>query len=197
MLIRLVLFFSIIPTIPVFAYRVVIDPGHGGRDLIPHTLYGDKFDRRQGVYLDKFREGARARGVWEFEVMYDIATKVKVLLDKTTTSEGKRDFKKILQKYGRLKANEVNPIEAYISREGGYIENYFENREDPNARFRLYDYPNYKTGEIEPGTISRINALTPELVITLHLTHTEAPVQGGMATVITPGYQTYKTALAY
>ncbi|MBN8222368.1 MAG: N-acetylmuramoyl-L-alanine amidase, partial [Spirochaetes bacterium] len=42
-----------------------------------------------------------------------------------------------------------------------------------------------------------INELEPELVITLHLTHTQAPKQGGMATVITPGYKTYENALRY
>jgi hypothetical protein len=178
------------------AYRVVLDPGHGGRDIIPHTLYGDKFDRRLGTYLDKFREGARYRGVWEFEVMYDIAAKAKKILDKTATPSGRQEFKKILKKYGKP-GSEIEAIEAFVSRPAGYIENYFENRNDLNAPFRLYDYPNQKTEAVEPGTISRINALEPELVITLHLTHTEAPAAGGMATVITPGYRTYELAHRY
>lgn len=183
-------------TLPVAAYRVVFDPGHGGRDLIPHTLYGDKFDRRLGVYLDKFREGARYKGVWEFEVMHDIAAKAKAILDKTTTEAGRAEFKKILKKYGKPQ-KEIEQIDAFVSRPAGYIENYFQNRDDVNAPFRLYDYPNQKTGVIEHGTISRINELEPELVITLHLTHTHAPSQGGMATVITPGYKTYENALRY
>ncbi|MBV6493405.1 MAG: hypothetical protein LDLANPLL_01421 [Turneriella sp.] len=191
------LFVFIFGATPAFTYRVVLDPGHGGRDLIPYSLYGDKFDRRTGVYLDRFREGARVRGVWEFEVMYDIAQKAKALLDKTTTEEGRREFKKILQKYGKITNGEIESIETFISRPAGYIESYFENRDDPNSRFRLYDYPNQKTGALEMGTISRINALTPELVITLHLTHTHAPSEGAMATVITPAYKTYKTALEY
>lgn len=178
------------------AYRVVLDPGHGGRDLIPHTLYGDKFDRRLGVYLDKFREGARHKGVWEYEVMHDIAVKAKAILDLTQTAEGKEKFRKILAKYGKVHATPES-IEAFLSRPAGYHENYFENRDDVNAPFRLYDYPNQKTGAIEPGTISRINAYEPELVITLHLTHTEAPSVGGMATVITPGYKTYELAHRY
>lgn len=178
------------------AYRVVFDPGHGGRDLIPYTLYGDKFDRRLGTYLDKFREGARHKGVWEFEVMYDIAAKAKAILDLTQTPEGKEKFRKILAKYGKSTETPAS-IDAYLSRPAGYIENYFENRDDANAPFRLYDYPNQKTGAIEHGTISRINALEPELVITLHLTHTEAPAVGGMATVITPSYKTYALAQRY
>lgn len=193
---RLFLVLCVIVHTPIAAYRVVFDPGHGGRDLIPHTLYGDKFDRRLGVYLDKFREGARHKGVWEFEVMYDIAARAKAILDKTATEAGRAEFRKILKKYGKPK-HEIEQIEAFISRPAGYIENYFENRNDPNAPFRLYDYPNQKTGAIEHGTISRINELEPELVITLHLTHTQAPKQGGMATVITPGYKTYETALKY
>lgn len=196
MLLRYFLCFLITVTAPVFSYRVVFDPGHGGRDLIPHTLYGDKFDRRLGIYLDKFREGARYKGVWEFEVMYDIAARAKALLDKTKTEAGRAEFNKILRKYGKPGAG-VEQIEAFVSRPAGYIENYFENRDDLNAPFRLYDYPNQKTGAIEHGTISRINDLEPELVITLHLTHTQAPKQGGMATVITPGYKTYENALRY
>lgn len=178
------------------AYRVVLDPGHGGRDMIPHTLYGDKYDRRLGVYLDKFREGARHKGVWEFEVMHDIAAKAKALLDLTQTAEGKEKFRKILAKYGKAPASPES-IEAFISRPAGYTENYFDNRDDVNAPFRLYDYPDQKTGAIQPGTISRINAVEPELVITLHLTHTESPSVGAMATVITPGYKTYELAQRY
>lgn len=179
-----------------FAYRVVLDPGHGGRDQVPYSLYGDKFDRRLGVYLDKFREGARHRGVWEFEVMHDIGVKAKALLDLTQTDEGRAKFRKILEKYGKANG-EIQPIEAFMSREAGYTENYFERRDDLNAAYRLYDFPDQKTGAIRPGTISRINAHEPELVITLHLTHTEAPASGGMATVITPGYKTYSQAHRY
>lgn len=181
---------------PAAAYRVVLDPGHGGRDLIPYTLYGDKFDRRLGAYLDHFREGARYKGVWEFEVMYDIAQKAKALLDLTQTSEGKTKFRKILAKYGKA-PKEVPAIEAFLSRPPGYFENYDAIRDDINAPFRLYDYPDIKTSEIQPGTISRINALEPELVITLHLTHTESPKNGAMATVVTPGYKTYRIAQDY
>lgn len=179
-----------------FAYRVVLDPGHGGRDQVPHSLYGDKFDRRLGIYLDKFREGARHRGVWEFEVMHDIGIRAKALLDLTQTPEGREKFAKILARYGKISGS-VQPIEAFMSREAGYTENYFERRDDLNAAYRLYDYPDQKTGELRSGTISRINALEPELVITLHLTHTEAPASGGMATVITPGYRTYSLAHRY
>jgi hypothetical protein len=179
-----------------YGYRVVLDPGHGGRDLVPHTAYGDKYDRRLNMYLDKFREGARHRGVWEFEVMYDIAAKAKALLDLTQNEEGRQKFAKILAKYGKAPTN-LPAIEAYLSRPAGYTENFLENRDDLNAPFRLYDYPDQKTGQIQPGTISRINALEPELVITLHLTHTEAPASGGMATVITPGYRTYELAHRY
>lgn len=187
---------------PLAAYRVVFDPGHGGRDLVPHTLYGDKFDRRLGTYLDKFREGARYRGVWESEVMYDIALKAKALLDKTATREGRAEFRKVLLKYGKPLA-EVEQIEAFISRSPSYPETYFgkngaeDVRNDMNAPYRLYDYPDQKTEVIQPGTISRINALEPELVITLHLTHTEAPASGGMAAVLTPGYRTYELAYRY
>lgn len=181
---------------PVLGYRVVLDPGHGGRDLVPHSAYGDKYDRRLNIYLDKFREGARHRGVWEFEVMHDIAEQAKSLLELTQSEAGRAKFKKILAQYGKA-PTEVPAIEAYLSRPAGYTESYFENRDDLNAPFRLYDYPELHTGQIQPGTISRINALEPELVITLHLTHTAAPKEGGMATVITPGYRTYELALRY
>ncbi|MCX7632305.1 MAG: hypothetical protein N2Z22_03105 [Turneriella sp.] len=187
---------SVFVLMPVWAYRVVLDPGHGGRDLVPHSAYGDKYDRRLNYYLDKFREGARHRGIWEFEVMYDIAAKAKALLDATQSESGKKQFAAILSRYGQPMA-EIPAIEAFLSRPPGYTENYFQIREDLNAPFRLYDYPDWRTGEIQPGTISRINALAPELVVTLHLTHTEAPKQGAMATVITPAFRTYALALRY
>lgn len=175
------------------AVTVVLDPGHGGKDISPVSLYGDKYDPRLVKYLDRFREGARYKGVWENETMYDIAVQAKQLLDLTTTTEGKTKFSQILKKYG-IHAEKVEEIQAFLSRPPGYSETYFAQRDDFNAGYRLYDYPDIKTDQIQRGTISRINALKPELVVTLHLTHTESHKNGGLATVMTPGYRTYNLA---
>ena len=176
------------------AYRVVLDPGHGGRDILPVSAYGDKWDPLRGEYLDRFREGARCQGVWELEAMYDIAQRAKVLIELTHTREGQAQFKQILARYTDNPPEIIQSIEVFLSRDENYTELYSTNRDDLNAPYRLFDYPDQKTGTMKPGTISRINALKPELVVTLHLTHTESPASGAMATVITPGFQTYDLA---
>ena len=42
-------------------YRVVIDPGHGGVNLSPRSLHGDRYDTISEKYLSKFVPGAKYR----------------------------------------------------------------------------------------------------------------------------------------
>ena len=67
----------------------------------------------------------------------------------------------------------------------------------PNFLTNIFGSRNERVVKQLSKSVARINALEPELVITLHLTHTEAPASGAMATVITPGYRTYELAQRY
>lgn len=178
-------------------YTVVLDPGHGGRYMSPESVYGDKWDPVRGEYLDRYRHGAYMKGIWESEVMYAMAVDARNLLRYTLDEDKHERFKAILKKYTGKAPEKIEPVRALLSRENNYHTRYLSVQKDPNAPYRLYDFPDIETGEMRKGTISRINEMQPNLVVSLHLTGGRSPRQGAMAAVITPGYETYKKAIEY
>lgn len=175
---------------------VVLDAGHGGRAIIPYSVYGDKYDITSHRYLDHFREGANHKGMWENEAMYFIATRVSKILELTLKESTHNEFRKMIKPFGTIKGA-VKPIRTALSREDNYFKQYEIIKDDPNAPYRLYDYVDIHTGEKRLGTISRINALSPELVISIHLAKGAAPKVGGLASVLTPGFDTFAMAREY
>jgi len=178
-------------------YVVVLDPGHGGRYMRPVSIYGDKYDARLGHYLDKYREGASYDGLHENIEMYELATRIQKILILTHTSEGRKKFHELLKKYNPKAVLPSHAIQVYISRTDGYYGDYETKGIDINGPYRLYDYPDIKTGKMQKGTISRINALRPHLVVSMHLTSGRGGKYGALSAVITPGFDTYKYALDY
>lgn len=169
---------------------VVLDPGHGGKNIPPASLYGDKFDPTVGKYLDRFREGAQDFGIWESEWMYELALQIKGHLQNTQSPDGKIKFIRLLKKYGKP-PKEIFSLQVYLSRPASYFARYRKIRHDINSDYRLFDHPDILTHELKKGTISRINSYCPELVVTLHLTDSSPDKRGGLASVITPSYETF------
>lgn len=179
------------------SYIVVIDPGHGGRNITPFSSYGDKFNPLTGKYGDTFKDGAYHKGLYESEEVYDIASRVQGLLKLTHTEAGRKKFYKILKKYSKNPPYPNQPIKVFLSRKANYIEHYKTIKHDINAPYRLYDYPDIKTGELKDGRITRINKLHPHLVLSIHLNAGYNPKHGRMGSVITPSYYTFKKAIDY
>ena len=69
----------------------------------------------------------------------------------------------------------------------------YREKEDKNQLYRLYDFPDFKTGKNRLGRISMINKEKPALVVSLHINAMNAaPDSGGMGSVIAPSYQTFE-----
>jgi len=185
----------------VYGFRVVLDPGHGGRYLEPNSIYGDKYDHDSVSFMEGYRPGASVSGLNENEDVYEISLLAKEILDLTLTPMGRHEFFQILKKYGTaaLPPAEppVEPIETLISRQDGYRARYWEIDYDINRDYRLYDHQDLLSGETIEGVISRINAMKPDLVVSLHLTGGNPGKYGGMAAVITPSYKTFMHAVDY
>jgi len=186
-------------TLTIFAepFIVVIDPGHGGKHLAPNSVYGDKYDPETGKYLDAYRPGASYQGLEENIETYEIAKIIQNLLNSLNSETGRKKFQKILKKYNYKEKKDQTDIAVFLSRKSGYRDFYSEEKRDINGSYRLYDYPDINSGQIQPGTISRINALKPHLVVSIHLTTGQTEKYGALSSVITPGYDTYKIALEY
>lgn len=176
---------------PVF--RVVVDPGHGGIFSKNREKHGDKFDLVTGKYINWFAEGANLYGHYERDIVFNIATRVLHYLDMCAPDGDFSEFRKILSKYTEGGIRRVY-IETMLSRDKSIP---FENagdHEDPNAPYRLYDYPD-KEGKIKPGRISVINSFKPHLVVSLHLAKSAPPDYKGMNGIIVPPYNVLKNGL--
>ncbi len=176
-------------------YRVVVDPGHGGFAMYPRDKHGDRFDLLSGTYLDVFREGASLRGYHEHEYMYEVAGKVDELLACCAPGGDYAKFYRILKKY-----TDEEPARVYIShmlsRGDSRDRDAIKNREDPNAEFRLFDYPD-DNGKMRQGRISRINRFSPHLVVSLHLGGWAPRYYRGLNAVIVPPYDFMHKGLEY
>ncbi|TGJ98936.1 N-acetylmuramoyl-L-alanine amidase [Leptospira langatensis] len=171
-------------------YNIVIDPGHGGLDLKPKEEHGDKYDPISKKYLEPYKAGAQTKTRRESEVVLALAKEVKEILDLTKTADGFETFRSHAKKF----TDESLPwirIDSDLTREETAKEEGADLNSDPNAFYRLYDYPDKKTGKLRPGRISRINAARPYLVLSLHLNPSWKGHPGGMAAVLSPSYRTF------
>ena len=165
-------------------YRVVLDPGHGGKAIMPKDEYGDRFDLLSMKYLDKYREGASYQDYQEHIYTYEIAKRVEALLQLLSPQGDFEKFYLILQKYTDKPVKRVY-IQAYISR-GPSLNSHLIHK-DPNAPYRLFDYIG-NDGTLKEGRISYINSLHPHLVLSIHFALNSSPYFRGMNAVIAAPY---------
>ncbi|AYV55062.1 N-acetylmuramoyl-L-alanine amidase [Leptospira kmetyi] len=178
------------PPSPLRIFKVVIDPGHGGVDLKPKEDHGDKYDPISDKYLELYKSGASSKGRKERAVVLELAKEVKEILDLTKTPEGFETFKSYMKSF----TNDDLPwikIDSVMTRNGNAEEKEYSANEDPNAPYRLFDYPDKKTKKIKQGRISFINSEKPNLVLSLHLNPSYKEHPGGMAAVLSPSYRTF------
>jgi len=174
-------------------FRIVIDPGHGGVFLQDRKKHGDRFDMVTAEYLDDFAEGANYKGIYEREIVYNIALKTVHLLSYCSKEGDFEQFKKILKKYTDSNVKKIY-IETILSRPESIKEEKIQNNSDPNADFRLYDFPG-PDGNMIKGRISKINDFKPHLVVSLHLAKSAPFEYKGMNGVIVPPYNVLKKGL--
>ncbi len=160
-------------------------------------MYGDKCDPLIQECILGYRGGAEKHGYWESEEVYRIAVLIKEKLDLLDSASGRKKFHQILKKYSPNPEMPSESMEIFLSRKENYYEHYPANHLDVNADYRLFDFEDKVTGERRMGTVSRINAMKPHLVVSLHLTPGAPSRYGGMAAVITPGYDTFSQAISF
>ena len=171
-------------------YRVVIDPGHGGVYNENRDKHGDKYDLVTAKYLKYFAEGANMKGYYERDIVFNISTRVIHYLDMCAPDGDFEQFRKILERYTDNNIRRVY-IDTIISRDDSIPFNLASREEDPNAPYRLYDYPD-SDGDIKQGRISKINSFKPHLVVSLHLAKSAPSDYKGMNGIIVPPYNVLK-----
>lgn len=178
--------------------RVLLHAGHGGRKISPNKVYGDKWSPVKQHYLTPYYEGAIHENSKENEITYKIVKSVQKIFQNLSNINGKRKFENLLREFNHNKLLEENIIiDIQLARETDFYTSYFQHQEDPNAIYRLYDYPDSKKKEVKAGILSKINKLKPHLIISVHLDTLNTPGFGSMYSIITPGYSTYKLGKKY
>jgi len=186
-------------TFPIYSdaikkFKIVIDPGHGGTKQTPYEIYGDKYDTVSGRYLEPYKNGAIFKERTESDIVLQVGKEIKEILDLTKTKKG---FKKF-QTYIKLFSDSDVPwikIESVMTREDSYIDRNYREKDDKNESYRLYDYPDFKTGVMKEGRLSFINKEEPNIVVSLHINDMGSKSDtdnGGMGVVLTPSYQTFE-----
>ncbi|MCB1157198.1 MAG: N-acetylmuramoyl-L-alanine amidase [Leptospiraceae bacterium] len=175
---------------PIKQYKIVIDPGHGGSKQIPYEMYGDKYDIVTGKYLENYKSGAQFHDRTEMEIVMDLAREVQYILDLTRTKRGFRKFKSYIKLFSRSDAPWII-LHSTLSRSDNFTDRNFREKDDKNAPYRMYDYPDFKTGILQKGRISKINEEKPELVVSLHINSIGGYFQG-MGVVLSPSYRTFE-----
>ena len=176
-------------------FRVVLDPGHGGTGRSPMSIHGDRYDSITGRYLDLFKEGASRGDLHEHAIVYSIAKKTERYLRLLAPGGDNARFYRILEKYTDEMPERINII-TYMSRKKSLSDREIDSREDPNAAFRLFDFPDADRKR-RPGRLSRINGFKPHLVVSLHLADSAPRDYEGMNPVVAPPYEFLHKGLEY
>lgn len=168
-------------TVPIPEYSVVVDPGHGGAIV---RRKDDRWDPISKKYLTAYLTGTRYTKYTEHELMLQLSRRVHHYLKLTHTDSGWKEFEGLLRvfsdqdKFVRIKFN------SHLSRNDGWKDRGLpESHPDVNAPYRLYDYPDRKTGKMQKGRISEINDLEPYLVLSLHLNPAPPGHSGGLSLI--------------
>ena len=177
-------------------HRVIIDPGHGGANIFIKNklLKSDRWDPVTQSYLSYYLSGMEADGYKEHLVMLSLAKRVKYYLDLTKSPWGWYRFEKILEKFSPEKEFRRIIFQARLTRHDSWNHRYEKaDKLAVNNAYRLYDYPDER-GRMRYGRLSFINHYRPSLILSLHMTPAGYGNEGGMAAVISPGFQSYNLA---
>lgn len=194
-----IIFFLLMPSAMVRqeypTFRVVIDPGHGGVGRTLMSVHGDRYDTVYGRYLDHFKEGASRGSLYERDIVYSIAKKTEKILKLLAPGGNSEKFYRILERYADGAPQKII-IQTSLSRERSISSDEADTMEDPNAGFRMFDYPD-SHGTMQPGRISRVNAFKPHLVVSLHLAKDGPRDFEGMNPVVIPPHSFLQEGLSY
>jgi N-acetylmuramoyl-L-alanine amidase len=190
------IFFSFLPieSDAIKKFKIVIDPGHGGTKQTPYEIYGDKYDTVSGRYLEPYKNGAVFKDRTESDIVLQVGKDVKEILDLTKTKKGFKKFQTYIKLFSDSDAPWIK-IESMLTREDSYIDRNYREKDDKNENYRLYDYPDFRTGIMKEGRLSLINKEEANVVVSLHINDMGSKNDtdnGGMGVVLTPSFQTFE-----
>ena len=180
-------------------YKVVIDPGHGGKSQKLSPVEGDHWDFKAQKFLTRYNFGAYHGAETEHQIVLEICRSVNEILRNANSDSGWREFSKLISYYGVKRPEEYRRVNFDISltRDKSYEAPEYSGEVNVNKHFRLFDSPdsfdenNRPSAALFPGRMSKINAMTPELVLCVHINSSTNTAARGQASVIIPDYRVF------
>lgn len=176
---------------PIKKFKVVVDPGHGGVKVDEVAFLGDKFDTINQRFIENYKDGARYKNRTEMEIVLEVGKEVQEILELTKTEKGFKKFQSYIKQFSDTESPWIE-IDSVMTRTDSHKDNKYRAKDDKNAKYRLYDFPDNKTGKNNLGRISFMNKEKPHLVLSLHINSMNGgPGASGMGAVIAPPYPVF------
>lgn len=181
-------------------YKIVLDPGHGGKSEKASKTEGDHWDIKARRFLTNYNFGAVEAAECEHKIVLEICRRAFEILNNANSDKGWREFSRMLSEYGRLRPEEYKraKFNVALSRNDAYDSQAHVNEANVNRHFRLFDSPesfDHKkkpSANLYPGRMSKINSYQPELVVCVHVNSSTNRSVRGQASVIIPEYRVFE-----
>ena len=184
-------------------FKVLLDPGHGGRGEPRGTVHGDNWDPALGEFLTGYLNGG-SRTVnrityTEAEIVLALGKRVKLWLDKTQDDKKWPEFEALIRGYQDMQKMPVRRvwIDCKMTRDSSYLDHPDAANPNVNKYFRLFDGPDTlpatPTTPTFPGRLSKLNATAADLMIGLHANDSINPGLRGNTALFVPPYQIYES----
>ena len=182
-------------------FKVLLDPGHGGRGEHKGTTTGDDWDPALDEFLTGYLNGG-SRVVnkityTEHEFVLALAKRIKMWLDRTTDDRRWPEFEALIRRYQDMQKMPVKRvwIDCSMTRENSYLDHPDAANPNVDKYFRLFDGPDivpYTAGApLYPGRLSKINAAAADLMLGLHVNDSFVGSLRGSTALFVPPYQVY------
>jgi len=187
-------------------YRIVLDPGHGGKPEACSSHGGAHWDRYTKRFLNHFRYGVdrywRGRRYSEHQLVLTLARKVRKRLVLTESAERWPEFEKLIAAgTGKIGPFRRVALECLLSRDSNHRTHPKAKSKNVNRFFRLFDSPEkfpYEEGDpITAGRLSKIARLAPSLVVCLHVNGCSNKKARGLNALFVPHYDYFELGRRY
>ncbi len=186
------------------AFRVFLDPGHGGKPEPASTRGGAHFDPLSGRFLNVYSYGTEYRApggivISEQQQVLALARKIRERLDWTRTEDGWERFQALLARFGAvLPPFHRVMFETRLSRENDFRSHPDAGRRDVNKHFRIFDSPSRIPWDpsvpMQEGRLSKAAAFAPDLLLSLHIDGSRNRQQRGMSALFVPSHADFELA---
>jgi N-acetylmuramoyl-L-alanine amidase len=182
-------------------YRIVLDPGHGGRGERRSATGGDGWDPVTGEFLISYMNGGSrlAHGITyaEHEIALALGRRIKLWLDRTADEATWPAFEALVRRYQEHAKSTVKRVDlrCVLTREHSYLDHPDAASPDVNKHFRLFDSPDTLPAApgipMFPGRLSRAAALAGDLFVSLHVNDSVNGSLRGPTALFVPPFEFY------